>query len=57
MMKVILETERLVLREFDHHDAAAVFALHSDPQVQRYTGEEVVTSIEHVRDGIENIWI
>ena len=56
MMKVILETERLVLREFDHHDAEAVFALHSDPQVQRYTGEDEVTSIEHVRDGIENIW-
>jgi RimJ/RimL family protein N-acetyltransferase len=35
----ILETERLVLREFDERDVAAFFALGSDPAVVRYTGD------------------
>lgn len=33
----ILETPRLLLREFDEADAAAFFALGSDPAVIRYT--------------------
>ena len=55
-MKVVLETARLVLREFGSQDTDAVFAIHSDPRVQRYTGEEVVTSVQYIRDGIGNIW-
>jgi len=54
-MKVVLETARLVLREFGSQDTDAVFAIHSDPRVQRYTGEEVVTSVQYIRDGIGNI--
>ncbi len=43
----IIETERLLLREFDESDAAAYFALGSDPAVTRFTGTGMLTSIEH----------
>ena len=39
MMKVILETDRLLLREFGLQDAEAIPGLHSNPEVQKYTGE------------------
>jgi [ribosomal protein S5]-alanine N-acetyltransferase len=37
--KQILETERLLLREFDEDDIAAFFVLGSDPAIIRYTGD------------------
>src|SRR5262245_50140748 len=48
--KHILETERLLLREFDEGDAAAFFALGSDPAVVRFTGDPGFTDIEHARE-------
>jgi RimJ/RimL family protein N-acetyltransferase len=44
---VILETPRLLLREFDEADAAAFFMLGSHPAITRYTGDPGLTSIEH----------
>ena len=38
-MKTILETGRLILREFLQDDAHALFQLNSDPEVVRYTGD------------------
>lgn len=47
-MKVILETERLLLREFVEDDAAELFILDNDPEVMRhittYSGLEVSMS-------------
>ncbi len=43
--RTILETERLLLREFDEGDAEAMFVLGSDPEVTRFTGDRL-TSIE-----------
>jgi RimJ/RimL family protein N-acetyltransferase len=45
----ILETERLLLREFDEGDAAAFYALGSDPAIIRYTGDPGggLSSLEH----------
>ncbi len=43
----VAETERLVLRKFDEGDAAAYYALGSDPAVTRYTGTGRLTSLEH----------
>jgi ribosomal-protein-alanine N-acetyltransferase len=37
--KRILQTARLLLREFDEADAEAFFALGSDPAIIRYTGD------------------
>lgn len=47
-MGIILETERLILREFTKEDAAELFVLDNDPEVMRhvtaYTGLEVSMS-------------
>jgi hypothetical protein len=37
--KPILETQRLLLREFDEGDAEPFYALGSDPAIIRYTGD------------------
>jgi len=46
---MIIETERLSLRQYVLEDAAAVFELGSDSVVQRFTGDAAFTSIEQVR--------
>ena len=48
--RVILQTERLILREFDEGDAAAFYVLGSDPAIIRFTGDPGLTSIEHARE-------
>ena len=45
--KNIVETERLLLREFDESDAGAFHALGSDPLITRYTGDGGLTTVEH----------
>ncbi|MEZ2414485.1 GNAT family N-acetyltransferase [Muriicola sp. E247] len=52
-MKIIIETERLVLREITLDDQEEMFKLYSDPEVQKYTGEPVVTSMEEMKKAIE----
>ncbi len=37
--RLILETERLILREFDEGDVAAFLVLGSDPAILRYVGD------------------
>ena len=37
--RIILETERLLLREFDEGDAEPFYLMGSDPAVIRYTGD------------------
>jgi RimJ/RimL family protein N-acetyltransferase len=48
--KTILETERLLVREFVEDDAEAFYAFNSDPEVMRYTGEPLSTSVGAVRE-------
>jgi ribosomal-protein-alanine N-acetyltransferase len=45
-MRVILETPRLILREFNPSDAPLFYELNSDPEVVRYVGEPVLTSAD-----------
>ena len=35
-MLIFLETERLLLRQFDSHDSDLLVELHGDPRVMRY---------------------
>ncbi len=35
-MNILLETERLILREFEKEDAKHIFRLHNDPDVMKY---------------------
>lgn len=51
-MKILLETERLLLREITLDDKEWLFKLHSDPVVQKYTGEPVVQSIAEIEKAI-----
>ncbi len=50
---MLIETERLVLREITLDDKEAMFQLHSDLDVQRYTGEPIVESIEEMERVIQ----
>jgi RimJ/RimL family protein N-acetyltransferase len=45
----ILETPRLLLREYVEDDAAAVYQLGSDPLVNRFSSDERLTSVEEAR--------
>ena len=42
----ILETSRLILREFELHDAQKMWELNNDPDVIKYTGDAPFSSIE-----------
>ena len=49
----MIETERLILREITQDDKEELFKLHSDPEVQKYTGEAVVESKQQIERAIE----
>ncbi len=51
-MKILIETERLVLREITFDDKEELFQLHSDPKVQKWTGEPVVESMKEIEQAI-----
>lgn len=51
-METRIETERLLLRNITLNDKADMFRLHSDPLVQKYTGEPPVASMEEMEQAI-----
>ena len=55
--KTIRETPRLILREFELTDAAAVLGFNSDPVVTRYTGDKgKMKTLDDARTAIKDIW-
>ena len=48
-MEVILETDRLVLRQYVEEDAAAFFELNSDPRVLRFVPDAQLLDVEQAR--------
>ena len=50
---MILETERLILREMQPSDAEDMLCLHSNPHVQQYTGETTIVTIQRIQEKIE----
>ncbi len=46
--KIILETERTILREFTEADAEAAYRFNSHPEVIRYTGSPPMESVEQM---------
>ena len=52
-MKTLIETERLLLREITLNDTAKMFKLHSNPDVQKYTGEPMIESKEEMEQAIQ----
>lgn len=53
-MSVILETERLILRESVVSDAPDLFEMNSDPEVLKYTGDAAFRSVEETEELIRN---
>jgi len=51
-VRIILETNRLLMREFSEEDAIGMYELNKDPEVIRYTGDEPFASVETARDFI-----
>ena len=48
-MKVMLETDRLLLREYVEEDAEAYFQLNSDPEVLRFVPDKALSNVEQAR--------
>ena len=53
-MKFIIETDRLLLREFILDDAEMFYQLNSNPNVIRFTGNAAFKSIEEAKSFLEN---
>jgi RimJ/RimL family protein N-acetyltransferase len=51
---IVLETERLLLREFLPEDAENFFLLNSDPEVIKYTGDKPFNNIEEAAELVAN---
>jgi RimJ/RimL family protein N-acetyltransferase len=51
-MRIVLETERLTLRQFTEADVGNLFDLNSDPEVMRYLNGGKPASRENIRDEI-----
>lgn len=54
-MKLILETERFVLREINEQDLPAILSMNRDPDVLKYLHEIPLRDLEHARDIVEKI--
>jgi RimJ/RimL family protein N-acetyltransferase len=53
-MKVILETDRLLLREFVEDDAESFFKLNTDPEVMRFVPDKPLLNVEQARQTLIN---
>ena len=54
-MDLIIETERLLMRELLPEDAPGMFALDSNPKVHQYLGNNPVQSMEQIHGAIDSI--
>jgi len=52
-MKTLIETDRLLLREITLSDKEEMFRLHSHPDVQKFTGEALIESVEEMSRAIQ----
>ena len=53
-MKIIIETERIILRELDEIDLKPLTEIYADPDVMRYVGKGIVLSAEQAGKSIVN---
>ena len=51
-MNIVIETERLLLRLFTEQDAALIYELNQDPDVIKYTHDQV-KDMEHAKEILE----
>jgi ribosomal-protein-alanine N-acetyltransferase len=55
-MTPIIETDRLILRQFKLDDFKAVYEFGSNLEVQKYTGDSLIESLEAAKELIKNVW-
>ena len=53
-MKIITETDRLILRELHVHDAQSFYELNLDPEVMKYTGDHAFDSVDEAQNFLSN---
>ena len=56
-MWTIIESERLLLRQFSLNDIEAVYQFNSNVELHRYTGDEIINSRQHAEQIIKDIWL
>lgn len=56
-MNPIIETKRLLVREFTLDDYEAVYEFNSNKELHQYTGDEIISSNERAKEIIKNIWL
>ena len=52
-MNLILETDRLILREMRHDDAEALFDMDKSPEVHKYLWQKPITAIDEIHAYID----
>ena len=55
-MNAIIETDRLILRKFTIQDYKEVYEFGSNKEVQKYTGDPVIESLDAAKELIRNVW-
>ena len=55
-MNIKVETDRLILREFNEKDFEAVYDFGSNLEVNKLTGDKLIESLEGAKNIIKNIW-
>lgn len=54
MSSILIQTDRLLLREFELTDAQMMYELNRDPEVIRYTGDPPFSSVEDASQFLSN---
>ena len=54
-MTTIIETPRMLLRKFTLADVPATYEYNSNPEVQKYTGDELVSSLERAEEIMKDV--
>ncbi len=57
MKKLLLESDRLLIRPFKLGDEQEVFEFSSDETVNKYTGDSLRTTLEEAKKIITNVWL
>jgi len=54
-MNIILETPRLVLRQFTENDASLILSLNNDPEIVKYVHEPTLRTVEQAEKILQDI--
>lgn len=54
-MNIHIETDRLIIRDIEFHDAQGMFQLDSDPDVHEFLGKKPISTIEEAKQVIDFI--